>query len=318
MNTVVVANPAASAGRVLARWPRIEALLREVFGPLETQFTSGPGQATSMARNALRSGAERIVAVGGDGTNNEVVNGFFDPDSGTAIAPGAVLATYPVGTGGDFVRSIGLSGKDAALRFHQMTTRTIDVGHAELIGPFGEPVHRFFLNISSFGSSGLIVEKVNRTSKRLGGKAAFLWGTLKGLFVYRNQKIELRIDDVYARTLPINTVAVANGRYFGGSMKIAPQALLNDGLFDVTIVGDVGLLTFLRYSSAIYAGTHIGRAGVESVRGKKVTATPCGKEPVLIDLDGEQPGRLPVTYEIVPKALVVEAPWQFAEGVSAG
>jgi diacylglycerol kinase family enzyme len=125
---------------------------------------------------------------------------------------------------------------------------------------------------------------------RLGGRASFCIGALRGLVAYNNQRVRLRVDDVFDEEIVINTVAVANGRFFGGSMMIAPHALLDDGFFDVVVLGDIGLVTFLRYSGKIYKGRHIGLPEIRELRGRVIEATPPGREPVLIDLDGEQPG----------------------------
>jgi YegS/Rv2252/BmrU family lipid kinase len=314
VSTVIVANPRAAAGRVGRQWEALQRTIAATLGDATGKLTSGAGHATRLAREALNAGAKRIVAVGGDGTINEVVNGFFDRSG--PVAPDATLVIFPAGTGGDFVRSIGLVGADAPDALARAEVRSIDVGRASMIGHDGKELIRYFINVSSFGSSGLIVDKVNKSTKLFGGKASFYIGTLKGLAAYRNQRIRLRVDDRYDEEHLINTVAVANGRFFGGSMMIAPKAIVDDGLFDVTIIGDVSVATFVRYSGKIYRGDHLGMPEVSSARGKTVVAEPLGSEPVLVDLDGEQPGRLPVRYDVLPKAIELLAPWSGAVAVS--
>jgi len=313
MKTLVITNPAARAGRVGRHWAALLPAIERVLGPLSVQFTSGIGDATTLARRALRAGSERLAVVGGDGTLNEVVNGFFDED-GKPLAPEAVLALVPVGTGGDFSRSVGLCGVDFERAMQTASVRRIDLGRAELAARDGSLVGRAFANISSFGSSGLIVDMVNHSTKMLGAKASFMLGTVKGLVKYRNQRVRLQIDDTLDEEMVVNTVAVANGRFFGGSMKIAPQALLDDGLFDVTVIGDIGLLDFIQASPKLYGGQILSVPGVRRFTGREVKATPLGRASVLIDLDGEQPGQLPVTYRLMPAALQVLAPWAQAEG----
>lgn len=186
----------------------------------------------------------------------------------------------------------------------------IDVGRATFRDAAGNVQRRYFINVSSFGVSGVVVEKVENTTKRLGGTIAFAIGTLRALWSYRNQPVRLIVDgELVAEKLPINTVAVANGRSFGGGMRIAPNALLNDGLFDVVVVGEAGLWSFLRDGYRLYRGTHLNLPFVQWRRGKSVIAEPCGSEPILIDMDGEQPGQLPVRYDILPAQLRVCAPW---------
>lgn len=313
MKTVAVANPRAAAGRVKTWWQENKKAVEDRLGPVEVQFTTGPGHATRLARDAILEGATRVIAVGGDGTVNEVVNGFFDLDR--LIGGNVQLLVYPGGTGGDFVRSIGMSGIAVAEALANAEERVIDAGRARLTAPDGSVRTHYFINISSFGSSGLIVDKVNKAPKVFGGKASFFVGTVRGLLAYRNQPVRLRIDDGPEEEHVINTVAVANGRFFGGSMKVAPDAIVDDGLFDIVVLGDIGLGTFVARSGDIYKGVHIKHPWVSVRRGKKVEATPLGKDPVLIDLDGEQPGRLPVTYEVLPRCIRLLAPWQRAEAI---
>lgn len=309
MSTVVIANPQAAGGRARAQLQRHQAKLGVQFGELQLQFTTGPGHATALTRAAIAAGAERIIAVGGDGTFNEVVNGFFDAQGQAADA---TLLCFPGGTGGDFARSIGLSGGDVMAALAHATVRRLDVGRASYRRADGTTESRYFINISSFGGSGMIVDRVNRSAKRWGGKASFFWGTLRGLLAYRNQPVRLTVDGLTEPPLVINTVAVANGRFFGGSMMVAPEAHLDDGLFDVVIIGDVGTSTFVRCAPKLYQGTHIALPFIRTLRGRVVEVEPLAQTPVLIDLDGEQPGRLPVRYELLPKAIQLLAPWDTA------
>ncbi len=311
VSTVVIANPVAGAGRFGRAWHKWHGPLADILGELDVRHTEGPGDATRLVRHALRSGVRRVAVAGGDGSLNEAVNGFFD-EMGTPIAPDAELVPLPLGTGGDFARAVGLSGVDVPTAIRSATPRSIDVGRVELTAPTGDRLVRHFLNISSFGVSGLIVDLVNRTSKRFGARASFLAGTLRGLWQFENQPVRLTLD---GRVLEerVMVVAVANGRYFGGAMKIAPAARLDDGTLDVTVVGDLGLLDFVRYSPRLYRGTHIGVPGITGHRAQSVVAEPLGREPVLVDLDGEQPGKLPARYDLLPKALLLRAPWERAE-----
>jgi len=312
MKNVAVANPEAASGRVRKWWAASRVAIEAHLGPVEVKFTERPRQATILTRRAIDEGAKRIIAVGGDGTINEVVNGFVDTRG--AVAPDVTLVAFPGGTGGDFVRSIGMAGRDVEQALAVASERRIDLGRATVIGRDGCEVVRHFINISSFGSSGLIVDKVNKATKALGGRASYLIGTVKGLIQYRNQRVRLRVDDETLEQV-VNTVAVANGRFFGGSMMIAPWAILDDGLFDVVIVGDVGPATFLRYLGRIYRGEHLGLPEITVLTGKSVEALPLGKASVFVDVDGEQPGRLPAHYEVLPLAISVLAPWTRAVGV---
>jgi YegS/Rv2252/BmrU family lipid kinase len=306
MKTVVIANPHAGNNRVGRRWADYHRSIVNIFAPSQIHLTTASGEATLLARRSILEGAERIIVVGGDGTMNEVVNGFFD--NGKPIGHAVSLAICSAGTGGDFARSIGLSDRPLATAYNNAAERNVDVGKVSFINHAGQPETRYFLNIASFGSSGLVVKKVNHTSKRWGAKLSFFIGTLRGLWAYKNQRVRLRIDGHADKELVINTVAIANARYFGGGMMIAPDAMLDDGAFDAIIIGDVGLLTFLRNAPRLYRGTHLSLPDIFSFRGQRVDALPVGDTPVLLELDGELVGTLPARFENMPQALRLLAP----------
>ncbi|MBP8131980.1 MAG: FAD-dependent oxidoreductase [Candidatus Hydrogenedentes bacterium] len=305
--TRAIVNPHSMGDRTGANWPTTLAKLTTVLGPVDYVFTDGPMAAKHLTRQALKDGVDQIIAVGGDGTVNEVVNGFFE--KGELINPDAVLAVIASGTGGDFRRTFLLpESVDAQIaRFAQGEIRRIDVGKLTYRDDStGEEMVRYFDNIASFGLSGEADRVVNRLglSKRLGGRLAFQWGMFKAMFTYRRQRVRLRVDEAFDQVVNITTVAVANGKYFGGGMKVAPNAQPDDGLFDVIIIADVGPVELLVKSRSVYKGKHLRYNKVTALRGRKITALPVrGAAPVLLDVDGEAPGRLPATFEILPKAI---------------
>jgi YegS/Rv2252/BmrU family lipid kinase len=307
MRAVVIANPASSGGKVGRNWKTIEQTLVRHLGPVDVQHTQSLGHATRLTRDALRSATDLIVAVGGDGTFSEVVDGFFDDTA--PIRPSAALGLIPFGTGGDFRRTAGIPNQlEAAvqhLRDHE--PRWIDVGRLQYVDHDGHTRLRHFLNITSFGLGGLVDSIVNQSSKALGGKVAFYLGTVRALLKYRHQAVRIRLDDAEPREQRILTVAVANGRFFGGGMQIAPEAVIDDGMFDVIELGDFGLMDFVLKSGQVRAGTHLQMEQVRHRRARRVTAEAVDAAndggPVLLDVDGEQPGRLPATFEVVPKSL---------------
>jgi YegS/Rv2252/BmrU family lipid kinase len=273
-------------------------------------MTTGPGDATRLAREALRGGADRVVALGGDGTINEVMNGFFE--DGAPIAPGAAMGILPYGTGGDFRKTVRIPTDfdQAVALLAADRRRTIDVGKLDHTAEDGGRGQRMFVNIASFGMSGVVDKLVNQSKKRL-GKLSFLIATTRGMLRYDNQRVRLTFDGNQGDPLEmtINTVAVANGQYFGGGMQIAPDAQVDDGQFDVVSIGDVGFFDMVTSSRKLYKGTHLGMKEVSHRRAKVVHAEPVEAGAVVeIDLDGETPGRLPATFTIVPQALTLIAP----------
>jgi YegS/Rv2252/BmrU family lipid kinase len=305
MIPVVIVNPNSAGGQTRKRWPQLEASIKDALGEFHPLFTEHQGHATELCRSAVQQGTELVIAMGGDGTINEVVNGFFDGEQ--QISKTASFAVLPAGTGGDFVKTAGVPKTlvDAARAIKEGTARPIDAARLRYMATDGKMAMRHFVNIASFGISGLVDRYVNKSSKSLGGKASFAIATLKAGVVYKNAKCRLRLDGGAPVERTINTIAVANGRFFGGGMEIAPDARLDDGRFDVVTIGDVGLFTMARHSGKIYQGTHTKLPFVTCEKASRVEAESVDGSEVLLDVDGEQPGRLPASFEILPGALRV-------------
>jgi YegS/Rv2252/BmrU family lipid kinase len=307
--TVVVVNPHSQGGKLGKRWPELADTLARVF-PFDDVQTTGPGDATRIAREALKSGAERVVAIGGDGTINEVVNGFFE--NGEPIAPDASFALIPFGTGGDFRRTaeIPLELADAAAVIAANKRKQIDVGKLELTQRDGTRALRMFANIASFGVSGVVDRLVNESGKKL-GRLSFALATARATWSYKNQRVELVFDDNVRDRIEatINTVAIANGKFFGGAMKVAPDAELDDGKFDIVAMGDFGFGDLLKSGRRLYKGTHLGMAKVSTRRARIVEASPIDPNAIVeLDVDGEPLGVLPARFELVPAALWMVVP----------
>ena len=193
LRTMVVVNPASSAGATGRRWDRTARQLRTALGPFEHVFTQEPRHATSLTRRALRDGFEMIVAIGGDGTLNEVVGGFFE--TGVAVAPEALLGVVALGTGADFARTIGATSLEVACeQLRGRAGRRIDVGHARFTDHAGAPAERVFLNVASFGCSGQVARLVSPGLKRASGSLAFALATVRALLSYRDQVVDIQFD----------------------------------------------------------------------------------------------------------------------------
>ncbi|MBI4831133.1 MAG: diacylglycerol kinase family lipid kinase [Candidatus Lindowbacteria bacterium] len=299
-----VVNPASANGSTKRAWGRIEQILRKDFDPVDVSFTAGANHATELARKALRNGAEMVVAVGGDGTINEVVNGFFD--SGALINPGAVLGVISRGTGSDFIKTLGIPKQiEAACQtLVGRAAHKCDVGKFTCLDRDGRTIERYFINIADFGIGGETVERVNRTTKAFGGFASFLYGALSTLVAYKGKRVKVKVDDVYESEKLVNNVVVANGQFFGGGMWIAPRARVDDGLFDILVIEHMSLLESLNSIPKLYKGSHIENPKVKYLKGKTVIAD--SADVVLLDVEGEQVGRLPARFDIIPAAINVK------------
>jgi YegS/Rv2252/BmrU family lipid kinase len=300
-NWFAVVNPRSANGSTKKRWPEYLIRLRESGYLIDFAYTTKPGDATRITQRVLKEGYSQIIAVGGDGTTNEVVNGFFFDDQ--QINTEAELAIFSHGTGGDLIRTLQISkGIEGFLEILQRgQKRLTDVGEVFFQDKDGQLAHRYFLNVADVGLGGETVDRVNRQSKLLGGKLSFLIGSVLSILRYHNKVMSCEIDGKLIFEGRLNSIMVANGQYFGGGMMIAPHAEIDDGLFDVVCLGDFSTLMLLRHLPKIYKGTHLEIPGVTVYRGRAVIITTVEK--ALLDLDGEQPGQAPLTFSIHPKAL---------------
>jgi diacylglycerol kinase (ATP) len=301
-----IVNPNAARGSTGREWPQIKALARERLGPFQAMLTTGPGDAIRLTRLALRKGAEVVVCVGGDGTLNEVVNGFMGES--TPTRPGAMLGFIPRGTGCDFIKTVPIPSDlkralDVIAGFHAWP---VDLGRLRYTDHHGRPCHRYFHNVTSFGLGGEVDERVNRSSKVFGGFISFICATLISILIYNKKRIHLRVDGSFDQTVMSWNVIVANGQYHGGGMWVAPGAVVDDGRFHVTVVGDLSLPEVFLNLPNLYNGKINQVDKVTTLVGKRVEAY--SDQRVLLDVDGEQPGQLPVLIDIVPRALPLIAP----------
>jgi diacylglycerol kinase (ATP) len=308
MTAFVVVNPRSGNGRTRREWKAISRALEKSFPNFEHAFTKRRGDATTLVREALAEGHHEIIAIGGDGTINEAVNGFFDTHG--PVSPDAVFGFITSGTGGDFRKSFGIAeGTQAGIaRLISAKARPVDVGRVSCLGPGGTRVARYFINIASFGLSGVIVNSVNRAriSKLFGGAFAFAFHSALAMMFYRPRAARIILDNGFDEISSISTVAVANGQFFGGGMRVAPNAVTDDGLFDVVMMGQSEKGRALADLKQIYTGEHLKNPAVRVMRAHKVVAAPIAESrsrPVYIETDGENAGMLPATFEILPKAL---------------
>lgn len=304
MRTCAVVNPVAGGGRVRHLWPALEPRLREVVPNLTVKWTTAPGDATALTRAAVREGAERIVAVGGDGTLHEVVNGFFATD-GTPLSPAPVLTPLACGTGSDFCRALGAPAAPAALgQLSTPRTRSVDLLRVAYTSAVGERAYRYALNVVSMGLSGRVVSRLQRDGGLLPfTRLRYVEALLRALAAHRPFRADLVVDGTPVPAAALHLVAVGNGPSFGAGLRIAPDAVLDDGRLDVTLLHDVSALALLGRLHRFYRGTHPSLRGVTIRRGRRLRIRPRQAAPVLVEADGELLGRLPAMVETVPDAL---------------
>lgn len=301
MKTLIIVNPASSRGETAQAWQKAKPSFGLAIDNLEAVMTEFPGHAEKLARGALQEGFEWIICLGGDGTLNEVVNGFFQ--EGKPVNQDAVLSVISSGTGGDFRRSLAMPREPEAALAHLMKakTKSIDAGRITFTCHDGREKSRHFLNIASFGMSGEVDRRVNLArNSRLSPASAFVLASLSTFLSYQNKLVRLTVDGTVIDSR-IRLGLVCNGRYAGGGMMFAPHARLDDNKFDVVVIGDLSALRTALNFPRLYRGTHLGRKGVVFLRGSEIRAT--SDEEVLLDVDGEDPGRLPADITLLPAAI---------------
>jgi YegS/Rv2252/BmrU family lipid kinase len=296
---LLIVNPAAASGRAGRRFGEIARAVGAALGEVDSRFTEAAGHAVLLAREAAGAGRSLVVAVGGDGTASEVVDGLVG--AGYRHLAGFI----PAGTGGDLRRSLGIPCRlaDAARALAGDASRVVDVGRVEFTGSDGRPAARHFANVASGGISAVVAAAVNRSSKRLGARVAYTLASARSLARWRDVRVRWRADGGPWTEQPVTALAVCNGRFFGGGMMIAPEARLDDGWLDVTIWTGFGLLDLASKLPQVYDGRHVRLPNTRTLRARTVEVEPAGDAPVLLEVDGEQPGRLPARFTVLPGAL---------------
>jgi YegS/Rv2252/BmrU family lipid kinase len=304
----VIVNPAAAKGGAAGRWPVIRRELSARLGAFEPRFTKAPGHATELARGALAEGARRIVAVGGDGTVNETLNGLLD-SAGRLTAPDAVLCPIPAGTANELCRALGhleqpLRAYEAAA---SASARAIDLLRVRCQGLDGRPVERFGYLIVSLGGAATISHRTSQSRwlKKLGG-ISYLLMTPPVTLGYRSRDVAITIDGVSQGTRPIFTAMVANTENGGGGMRLMPGAKFDDGVLDLIELGAIAPLAMLTtVLPKVYSGAHVHHPKARVSRGTSFKFESAVE--TLVDLDGETIGRLPLEVSVLPSAFRVGA-----------
>jgi YegS/Rv2252/BmrU family lipid kinase len=308
---LIIVNPKSAGGATEGKWARIASDFRSNFGPFSVAFTKSQGDATKLALEGARAGRKFIVACGGDGTINEVVNGLMESRLDVE------LGILPSGTGGDFRRSIGMAdnARHAATQLRTGITRAIDVGRVTFRTD-STSTSRHFINVSSFGLSAKV--SVKMPEKRflnwvpmpgpLRGKFKFALATLEELSGLRSRILKVRVDGGEEFLLSSVNICICNASFFGGGMKIAPDASISDGHFDIVNISEVGPLKVAANLPKLYSGTHGKMEEVSFFKARRIEFNLADSEDLNIETDGEVSGRLPATFEIIPNALRLRLP----------
>ncbi|MDO8518895.1 MAG: diacylglycerol kinase family lipid kinase [Deltaproteobacteria bacterium] len=298
LKTAFIVNSAAGSGRINREWPALAALIRKKFPQSHFEFTRCPRDATGLTQRLIREGYELIVAVGGDGTINECVNGFFENEA--LISRQTALGVLPYGRGSDLARFLGIPKKAEAALEYLVGSNFIplDVGKGTFASAEGKKQSRYFINIANVGLVSHVVDSSHSTPKFLGSSISYLYGALWGALKYKACPVSYQ-----SKTVPLLNMIIANGVYFGSGMKAAPQAKMNDGLFDIIVAPKMGVFTFLRHLHRLYSGNHLKIPEIDFFREKTLSIASVNGDKIPVEMDGDTVGFLPATFEILPGAL---------------
>lgn len=302
-NIFVLVNPASANGTTREVWPKIAEEMKRRGLEFETHMTTAVGNATDAVRDALKRGKTTIIAVGGDGTANEAVNGFFSGE--TPINPDARLGIISRGTGCDLIKSLGIP-KDYPGALDVIAAnreRAIDLALVEYTQDDGSPGQRWFANIADVGLGAAVCKRVNRASKSGGGLLSYLTGTLSTALSYKNRHAQITADGKTIFDGSIILAAVANGNYFGGGMLLAPTASITDGKLDLLVVRAMSKLRLFVNLPKIYKGNHLPHPKIDFYQVEEVEII--GEKPIELELDGETPGNTPVKIRACQGAIKV-------------
>ncbi|MFI5348980.1 MAG: diacylglycerol/lipid kinase family protein [Elusimicrobiota bacterium] len=301
MKVLFVVNPAAGHDRGLARWEKGRALAAGLWPKHAVSMTERPGHGRELARAAILAGTELVVAVGGDGTLGEVVDGYLSvPAAGRT---GASIATLPAGSGCDFSRHMGVPREPEAWAAAMSAGRRkwVDAALASFRTRDGTLRSRHFLNVAALGLAGDVAIGVEKRGKPLGGTLTYLLEGLLAIAGARAKRMKLIVDGREEAPAEYHMVAAANTSTIGGGMKLAPEADAQDGLLDLLTVSALSRMELLKLMPTIYAGGHVGASGVVLRRARRIEIYP--DEPLALNLDGDLDGVAPAVFEALPKAI---------------
>ncbi len=305
MKPLFVVNPRSGGGATERTWDSMRVTIERALGPIEVAMTERAGHGIELAREGAKAGHPLVVAVGGDGTLHEVVNGLMQARTDARVG------LVGQGTGGDFRKTLGIEHRldryiDALASGRE---RPLDIGRFS----GGGKAEHYFVNILSAGMGGLVDRYVASAPRMLGGKAAYFGASFKALLAARLGNLKCKVTyegKTEERAIRSFMIAICNGRFFGGGMKVAPDAQIDDGAFDVVALGPTSKLAFAMTSGSIYSGDHMKKSGTVHFRAQKIEldlANEDAREVFLLDVDGEPMGGLPLSVEVVPNALTLRA-----------
>lgn len=317
MNPLLIVNPRSGGGKTGEVFDKMRRPIEGIVGPVDVAFTESPRHAVELARDAALNGREIVVAVGGDGSIHEVATGLM---LAREQLPGHALNTrlgiIGQGTGGDFRRTLGIAHRldQYCKTIANGHCKKIDIGRLRYSDHEGNTQNGFFVNILSMGIGGLVDQYVAEMGRNLGGTMTYFVASVRGLIKSRLGELKCTIykgSESQEITFKSRLLSICNGRFFGSGMEAAPMALPDDGIFEVVDLGHAPKLKFFASSSRLYTGSHMNSPDVKHFQCDRIDVELLNTEAAdtfILDVDGEPLGRLPISIELIPKAIEVFVP----------
>ena len=300
---LAIVNPVSNNGKTEDNWPKYSKIFINSGLKIEERFSKYPLHASKIAREAVKNGYSYIMVVGGDGTVNEVVNGLIDNDK--LYSKEIKLIIFSQGTGSDLIRSLDLSSKPEKIveLIKRRQIKNIDIIKADYIDHSGRQSSRYFINAADCGLGAEVAARVNRSKKLLDGSISYFFAVFSALYKYNNKNVIIKADGNKIYEGLINTAVAANGKYFGGGIKVAPEAELESGKINFVLLKD-----FSKFGIAVnlvkgYKGSHLNHPLVESLNAQNISIYT--DDIINLEVDGENIGRAPLTFSIIKEKLPV-------------
>ena len=323
---LAVVNLHAGSGKTAAIWKEAERLLEEKHIPHDNKYTDFKYHAAEIAYKAAASGFRRFIAVGGDGTIHEVLEGIMRYVGGVSAAGMNVrisdfaLAVIPIGSGNDWIRvhnigynideTVTLIKNESFIRQDIVKVSTLPVSCGEsFLNAVPENIS-YMVNIGGVGFDARVCERVNRQKERgKRGKLLYINALLYLFFHYRSVPMAVYCDGEKVYEGNCFSVALGNGKYCGGGLRQTPDAVFDDGLLDVTVIPACALTCVLLKSARLFSGRFNSIKGLECKRGRSIVVAPMSALRELIEVDGEIIGNSPVRFDVLPDQINVLHRW---------
>jgi YegS/Rv2252/BmrU family lipid kinase len=300
---LAIINPASNGGRTAKNWPKFYKYFYDNNLEIKEIYTEYQGHAVELAKNFVLKGYKYIMAVGGDGTVNEIINGLIENDK--LINPNLNLIVFSQGTGSDLIRSLNISSQVEKIVniIKKGQSRKIDLIKVEYINNEDNNEYRYFVNAADCGLGAEVAARVNKGNKLADGSLTYLTAVFSALFKYSNRNVKIKADGKMIYNGQLNTAVIANGKYFGGGIKVAPEAELDSGKMNVILLKDFSRIGIILNLIKGYRGSHLKHPKVESFTADKLEIYSESK--MDLEVDGENIAETPVSFSILKDKLSV-------------